>query len=234
MHAASVSSASRDRRSGREPGDSVAGVRRFAAMLVLVGAVVVFDAGPATAHICTYALQIPVGQPHTIQVAVTVEGFTVPDVEMTLPPGLQLNQVDALPGWTVSHSGSTVRFRGGPIAPYTCQYFSMTVTAPTAGQYGINVVQRDESGKVVARSIVDPSQPLDPYQQQVVYAGVTPPKAPGQAGGTSTTTIVGIVLVAVAALFIGGLLFRSWRARRYEAELEARVEAFKRRAHEPH
>jgi hypothetical protein len=203
-------------------------------MLVLLGAVVVFDAGPAAAHICTYALQIPVGQPHTIQAAVTVEGFTVPDVEMTLPAGLQLNHVDAAPGWSVSHSGSTVRFRGGPIAPYTCQYFSMTVTARTAGQYGINVVQRDEAGRVVARSIIDPSQPLDPYQQQVVYAGVAPPKAPGQGGGTSATTLVGIVLVAAAVLLVGGLLFRSWRARRYEAELDARVEAFKRRAHEPH
>lgn len=204
-------------------------------MLLLVGAVVAFDAGPAAAHICTYALQIPVGQPHSIQAAVTVEGSTVPDVEMILPPGLQLNHVDSVPGWSVSHSGSTVRFRGGPIAPYTCQYFSMTVTAPTAGQYGINVVQRDESGKIVARSIIDPNQPLDPYQQQVVYAGVTPPKAPGQGGGgTSATTIVGIVLVAVAALFVGGLLFRSWRARRYEAELDARIEEFKRRTHDPH
>ena len=203
-------------------------------MLLLVGAFVAFDAGPAAAHICTYALQIPVGQPHTIQAAVTVEGYTVPDVEMTVPAGLQLNNVDAAPGWKVTQSGSTVRFRGGPIAPYTCQYFSMSVTAPVAGEYGINVVQRDVTGKVVARSIVDPTQPLNPYQQQVVYAGTKPPKPPGQGGGISAPTIAGVALIAIAAFVVGVLLLRSWRVRQYEAELDARVEAFKRRTHEDH
>ncbi|HEY5077151.1 MAG TPA: hypothetical protein VIJ48_06595 [Acidimicrobiia bacterium] len=244
---------------------------RRLAVLTLVTAVATavtlgLTAAPASAHICPIAVEIPVAQPSTIDVGVTVEGATIPDVEITIPAGLRLDRVDPKQGWTFTRTGtptgtpdgSTVRYRGGPIAPYTCEYFSLGVTAPTREAFGIPVVQRTADGKVWARSTPDASSAQSRVLDQFVYAGEKPPAIGGGSSSLSTTTIAGIALVGLGVVSIGVLGFRAWRNRGLdegddetdgddetadhetagdagdrEAELQARLEQFRKRTRDP-
>jgi hypothetical protein len=229
----------------RRSGDSVRRVRRPVVLAFVSGlvstAVVVLAGNPASAHICPVAAQIPVGTTATVNVGVTVEQATVPDVEITVPSGLRLDRTDPKPGWTVVRRGPVLRYHGGPITPFTCAYFPIGVTASERGSFGIPVVQRDTSGKIVARSTPDPSVPADRLLDQFVYAGVKPPSPPGTSKGPSGVVIAGIVLVG------GGLIAAgvgAWRSRRRrddddedaeapedrDAELRARLERFRTRA----
>jgi hypothetical protein len=239
------------------PGGSVRGVRRLAVLALVTafatGATVGLTAAPASAHICPIAVEIPVAQPSTIDVGVTVEGATVPDVEITIPAGLRLERVDPKEGWRVTRSGSTVRYRGGPIAPYTCEYFSLGVISPTRGAFGIPVVQRTADGKVWARSTPDASSAQSRVLDQFVYAGEKPPSNSAGSSGLSATTIAGIALVvlgivSVVVLGVGARRNRlryegddetdgdeadGDRADDREAELQARLERFKKRTPDP-
>jgi hypothetical protein len=253
---------------GRAPYVGGGSVRRVRRLAVLALASAIATAGalgvtilPAAAHICARAVQIPVGQPSTIAVGVTVEGTAVPDVTITIPASLQLHRVDAKAGFTITRTGGNVRFRGGPIAAYTCEYFSFGVTAPGKGSFGIPVVQRSAGGTVVARSTPDFASPQSRVLDQFVYAGVTPPSN-DSGSGPSVTTIAGIALVALGAVVGAGLGFRAWRSRgeddddyeddedeggsavgddretgaddaKRDAELRARLERFKKRAPNP-
>jgi hypothetical protein len=199
---------------------------------------------PADAHICPVAAQIPVGTTATISVGVTVEQATIPDVEIDIPSGLRLDRVDPKDGWRYVRQGSVLRYHGGPILPFTCSYFSLGVTASARGVFGIPVVQREASGRVVARSTPDPSNPADRVLDQFVYAGVKPPSPPGTSKGPSVVVIAGVALIG-AGVIAGGVF--AWRARRgdedadeedddedttgdRDAELRARLERFRTRA----
>jgi hypothetical protein len=222
-------------------------VRRLAILALVTGVATAaglgLDVASASAHICPIAVQILVGRPATIAVGVTVESAPVPDVEITIPAGLRLDRVDAKAGWTFERTGSTVRYRGGPIATYKCAYFSLGVTAPGRGSFGIAVVQRTAAGKVVARSTPNPANASDRILGQIVYAGVKPPST-GSSTRPSAVTIAGIALVVLGVVMVGVLRFRSRRARGYEggddeddrdeddreAELRERLARFKKQA----
>jgi hypothetical protein len=207
---------------------------RVVALVLLVLAGIGAGAGRADAHICPVVAAIPVGQLSTVTVAVTVEAVAVPDVEMQVPDQLRLDRVDPSPGWTITQQGQNIRYHGPPIAPYTCKYFSIGVTAQAKGAYAITVIQRDAQGKVVARSTLQGAlTSQNPYAVQHVYAGVKPPSESSGGSGPSTTTIAGAVLVGLAVLAGVALAVRSWRARRAEAraaEVDERVEAFRKQA----
>jgi len=219
-------------------------VRRSVALALISGLastlVVVLTGGPASAHICPVAAQIPIGSTATVNVGVTVEQATVPDVEITVPSGLRLDRVDPVAGWSVTRRGSVLRYRGGPILPYTCKYFPIGVTAPVRGAFGIPVVQRDASGSVVSRTTPDPNSAQDRALDQFVYAGMKPPSAAGSSKGPSVAVIAGVALVGAGAIVVGVL---AWRSRRRgdgeededavadrDAELRARLDRFRTRA----
>ena len=67
---------------------------------------------------------------------------------------------------------------------FQCEFFSIGVTAPAAGTFGITVIQRDAPGTVVARSAPDPANPGDRLGQ-FVYAGVKIPSPPSTSSGPS-------------------------------------------------
>jgi len=194
--------------------------------------------GPAAAHICPVPAEIPVGTPATIAVGVTVEDATIPDVTIVVPAGLTLNRVDAKPGWTAKRTGSTVRYRGGPIRAFTCSYFSLGVTAPRRGAFGIPVTIRDASGAVVARTAPDPQSASDRVLDQLVYAGVKPPKAKGSSS-VSLPTIAGAALVTFGVIMFTVLRIRARRAEPEgsddldDAGLQARLERFKKQTPDP-
>jgi hypothetical protein len=226
-------------------------VRRLAVLALVTAAATAVVLGltvaPASAHICPRPVEINVGQLSTIAVGVTVEATVVPDVEISVPVGLQIDRVDAKPGWTATRNGSAVRYRGGPIAVFTCEYFSLGVTSPARGAFGVSVVQRAADGKVVARSTPDPSNATDRVLGQIVYAGVKPPSA--ESPGLSPITLASIALVGIGVVLGGVLGFRAWRNRgldendednedeeseiEREAELSARLERFKKRTRNP-
>lgn len=206
----------------------------------------------ASAHICPVPAQIVIGQTATIDVGVTVENATVPDVEIDIPVGLRLDRVDAKDGWTFTRTGSTVRYHGGPIRAYQCQFFSLGVTASTRGSWGIAVVQRTAAGVVVARSAPDPASSADRALDQFVYAGVKPP-SPAGSSGPSAAILAGIAIIGVGVAMFAVLRIRVWRAARdddyddavdhdldvgsddgaRDAELQARLERFRKRMPDP-
>ena len=132
-------------------------------------------------------------QPSTIDVGVTVEGATVPDVEITIPAGLRLDRVDPKAGWTITaHRARAVRYRGGPIAAFTCEYFSLGVTAPAQGV--VRHPGRPTHRRGRGRRALDPrpgQRDRAGVLDQIVYAGVKPPSIRRALGGPSTTTIAG-------------------------------------------
>jgi hypothetical protein len=227
----------------------VRGVRRPVVLAFASGLVstlfVTLTGTAANAHICPVAAQTPVGTSSTVNVGVTVEEATVPDVVIEVPSGLRLDRVYPQAGWTVVRHGRVLRYRGGPIAPFTCKYFSIGVTATVRGAFGIPVVQRDASGRVVARSTPDPANPADRLLDQFVYAGVKPPSTAGPSKGPSALVVGGVALIG-AGVIAGGVL--AWRSRRSghpdedadededatsderDAELRARLERFRTRA----
>jgi uncharacterized protein YcnI len=237
-------------------------VRRLAILTLTTAlattSVVALTVLPASAHICPVPVQIAVGQAAGIDVGVTVEGATVPDVEIDIPPGLQLNRIDPKADWTFTRTfgptGTKVRYHGGPIQRFTCEYFSLGVTAPAKGTFGIPVTQRTATGNVVSVTTPNPQSAQDRALDQFVYAGVKPPPGPGSSSGLSTTTIAGIALVGLGAVALAIFGFRAWRNRGYDeddlddvgsdsnsgiggssgnddrdAEIRARLEQFKKR-----
>jgi len=225
-------------------------VRRWAVLaLVTAGStatILGLTVAPAAAHVCPLPAQIPVAQPSTIDIGVTVEAKAVPDVSITIPAGLRLDRIDPKPGWEITRTGSSLRYRGGPIAAFTCEYFSLGVTAPARGSFGISVIQRTATGEVVSRSTPDPTVAQDRLLDQIVYAGVKPPAVASGSGGPSTTVILGIALVGFGVVMVGVLWFRRRRDRGLDdaaagedegddrdAELRERLERFKKRTADP-
>ena len=183
------------------------GVRRLAvltlASAVATAAALAWTISPAWAHICPIAAEIPIAQPSTIDVGVTVEGATVPDVEIDLPAGLALDRIDAKAGWTVTRSGSTVRYHGGPIEAFTCEYFSLVVTAPGQGAFGVTVIQRTAGGHG--------RRPLDPRPEQRGESRAGPVRVRGrQAAGAPEQfqptcrrrSIAGIALIVLGVAIV--------------------------------
>ncbi len=217
------------------------------ATVLATGGVLGLGLPPAAAHVCARPDEIPVARAATIDVGVTVEDATVPDVEIRVPSGLRLDRVDPVPGWTFTRSGSTVRFRGGPFLPFTCEFFSLGVTAPVAGAFGITVIQRNAAGAVVARAVPDPNSPTDRVLDQFVYAGVKPPPVPGTSSGPSVVVIGGIVLVGLGVVMGVVAMIRGRRGpgddesdeggegddESLDPELQARLERFKKKKPDP-
>ena len=205
-------------------------MRRSLVVVLLVGASLSV-AGRAEAHICSTGVQIPVGQPASVALVITVEDQPIGDVEINLPAQLQVvGDVVAPDGWTVTTRGQTLRYRGGPFSPLTCPSFTITAQASEKGVFPVEYVQRDASGKIVARSALATNS--QPAVAPVIYAGVKP--SSGSAGsGPPLVIVAGVALIAIAVLLFGALLFRSRRLARADAreeELEDRVAAFKKQA----
>jgi hypothetical protein len=199
---------------------------------VLVALTLGWTPGIADAHVCPVAAIIPVGQPSNVTVAVTVEAVPVPDVQIDIPTGLQIVHVVPFAGWKITQSGQSIRYvgeNGTTIAPFTCHYFAVQLTANVKGAFAIPVTQRDAQGNVVARTAPTGDQKINPYFIQTVYAGEKPPAPPGR--GISGTVVAGGGLIGFGVLMFGFLGVRSWRARRAdqrEAEIDERLEEFKK------
>src|SRR5829696_3700470 len=105
---------------------TVARVRRIVAIVALLVALAPLI--PAEAHLCSGAVQVPVGRPTTVTVGVTVEQHAVVGLDIALPSGFTLDSFPAPSGWTVTRTGRVLRYRGGTITAYTCGFFTLRGT----------------------------------------------------------------------------------------------------------
>ncbi len=161
-------------------GGSVRRVRRLA-VLALASAIATAGAlgrpplRPA-AHICAQAVQIPVGQPSTIAVGVTVEGTTVPDVDHHDPAGPPAESGRRQGGLDPDPHRRERPRSGVARSPPTPASTSRSASPRRSrGRSG----SRSSSGPRPGRS--SPARPpisTSPQSRvldQFVYAGVTPP-----------------------------------------------------------
>src|SRR5436190_22082631 len=173
---------------------TVARMRRLMMLSAIAGiacGLAVFST-PAGAHLCATGAQIPVATSSPVVLVVTVEQVPIPDVELTLPPEIRIDGDPAPPaGWTVTRTGQTLRFRGGPFSPITCPSFTVNATATKKGAFPVDVVQRDANGNTISRSTNDPRQRSTPFFSPVIYAGVKIPSPSSGGGGVSLVTVAG-------------------------------------------
>jgi uncharacterized protein YcnI len=211
-------------------------MRRMAGLLLLVSALWMGVADPAAAHNCASDQVIPLGQMSTLQIGVTIPdhgptGIEVTGVDVTLPAPLRIDRIDPKAGWTIAQKGQTIEYRGPAIKPGDpCPIFFLGVTPTEPGAYQLRIVQFDAAGNVVGDYGADPTAPPNPLVP-TVYAGVDPPSPGGDS--VSTVAIAGAVLVGIALLSIVVMSVRSRRLRRAEerdAEIDERVEEFKKQA----
>lgn len=189
----------------------------------------VLTAGPAAAHTCAVAAEIPVGEPTSVNVGVTVEAVAVPAIDITIPPELRLESVEPSPEWSLAVDGQQIRATGPAVPANSCKFFRVRITATKKGAYGISVVQRDANGNVVAESKPVPGQPVERFLVQAVYAGV---KIPSGGGGSELpiTLIAGIGLLVLAGMILAGVTVRNRRADAREDELQDRLDVFREQA----
>ncbi|MGH9039434.1 MAG: hypothetical protein ACRDZ3_04315 [Acidimicrobiia bacterium] len=178
-------------------------------LLVLVSFTIVVAASgiiPAEAHACATPVEIPVGEVTTIVVGVPAEIQPVVEVDVGIPDGFLLDEANDVGPWKVEHSGSTLRYRGGELAPYACASFQLQGTAERQAQLSFPVTTRAEDGSEVKFTAQEPD---DPHAAQLVYAGFSPPTS-GDDGGSSwlSGSTIG---VAVTVVVIAGAYFLSRR-----------------------
>ena len=195
-------------------------VRRLLASFLVLLAAALAGTTPAGAHSCTTPVEIPVGEVTTIVIGVPAEQNPVVAVDLTVPDGFRLEEAADVGPWRVERSGSTLRYRGGELAPYACASFSLQGAAERHAVLAFAITARSPDGSEVK---FDGEEPNDPHAAQLVYAGLSPPVPDGGGpDGLSGTVVGGALTVAV----IGGAYLLS---RRLQQPKAARVKRSRRR-----
>jgi uncharacterized protein YcnI len=154
-----------------------------------------------------------VGQLFTLAVPTEKEGVATTGVELTVPEGFGIDSFVPTPGWKrqlVQHGSgdnavvSKVTWTGGDVPTEEDATFSFLASADSSKTYTFAVRQTYSDGSVVDWSGPESSDAPSPTVEAVSSLG-------GAGGGTSTLTIValvvgalGFVVAAVALLGRGG------------------------------
>jgi uncharacterized protein YcnI len=148
------------------------------------------------------------GQLFTLSVPTEKDAATTTTVELTPPAGFAIDSFVAVPGWkrTVQQTGSgedatitSVTWSGGTVPTGEDASFAFVADATSAGHYTFGVRQTYSDGTVVNWSGGDSSDTPAPVVDAVSSLG-------GE--GTSTFSIVGVALAALALLVAGAGLLR--------------------------
>jgi uncharacterized protein YcnI len=151
----------------------------------------------ALALAAALACAAPAGAHGTLTPAAAVAGTTerfeliVPNgrqdadivaVSLGLPAGMRLETAEARqPEWTVSSSGNTVTWEGGPVARGSSETFAFTAAVPTRpGEVELTLVERYDDGAGA------------PFPLALSVSG-------GSGGGGSSGTVAAIALAAALA-----------------------------------
>lgn len=134
-------------------------------------------------------------QLYSLAVPTEKENVTTKSIELTLPKGFSIDSFVPAPGWTRSSTATTVTWTGGSTPTEEDSLFQFLAQPATSGTYTFEVKQTYSDGSVVQWS--DPESGEDPAPTISVKSSLG-------GGGTSTLTIVALV-VGAAGVLIGGL-----------------------------
>lgn len=179
---------------------------RILALGVLFGGVTfVAGAAPASAHICTNAVEVKVGKEFSVNIGVAAEDKPISEVDIAVPKGFDLVDNFGFLGWVGERHDSVVTFSGGIIEPYQCGYFTLKGTAPKKGVYQANITAIAEDG---TRRLYKNPNPYSAFPAMMLYAD-TPMPAPEDfansdegGGGDGPWRALGVGLAA-GALVVG-------------------------------
>lgn len=142
-------------------------------------------------------------QVFTLSVPTEKENLTTTEIELVLPKGFAIDSFEPSPGWKRAANGSTVTWTGGHVPTEEDAMFRFNASTAGANTYTFDVRQTYSDGSVVDWNGPESSDSPAPTIQALSSFG---------GGGTSTLTIVAIVLAGLALLVaLGSLLARSGR-----------------------
>jgi uncharacterized protein YcnI len=178
---------------------------RIALALASAGALVVAADASAHAHISPPISVANVTQLYTLAVPTEKEGATTTKIVLTVPQGFSIDSFVPSPGWqrVLQQTGSgdsavieQVTWTGGKVPTGEDSYFAFLAEPAKSGTYTFQVQQTYSDGSIV--NWADPETGEDPAPTIEAKSSL------GGGGGTSTLTIVALVLGAVGIL-VGGV-----------------------------
>jgi uncharacterized protein YcnI len=173
--------------------------RRFGHAIALATAVALVTAASASAHA---RISPPVSvanelQLYSLAVPTEKEGATTTKIVLTVPQGFSIDSFVPSPGWTrvLQQTGSgdsavvqKVTWTGGHVPTEEDSLFEFLAEAPKTGTYTFQVQQTYSNGEIV--NWADPESGANPAPTIEVKSSLG-------GGGTSTLTIVALVLGAI-------------------------------------
>jgi uncharacterized protein YcnI len=175
--------------------------RRIPALALAALATLAWGASDAFAHA---AVSPPVAldkqlQQFTLSVPTEKKGATTTTVELTVPPGFEIDSFEPAPGWRRQVRAQKVTWTGGRVPSEEDAVFHFDASTSGAKTYTFRVRQTYSDGQVVDwtgdASSDTPAPTIDAVSSL------------GGAGGTSTLAIVALALGALALVVaVAGLL----------------------------
>jgi uncharacterized protein YcnI len=176
------------------------------ALGALVALAALATAGAAYAHaIVSPAVALDKKlQQFTLSVPTEKENLTTTEIELTVPAGFAIDSYEPSTGWKRATTGTSVTWTGGHVPTEEDAVFRFNASTSGAKTYTFDVRQTYSDGSVVEWSGPESSDTPAPTIEALSSFG---------GGGTSTLTIVAIVLAGIA-LFValGALASRGGRS----------------------
>jgi periplasmic copper chaperone A len=207
---------------------------KHALAFATVSAAVIFvTGGIASAHVDPDPIAMQAGTSGTVAFNVEhgCDGSPTTSMSFKVPDGVTDAVGVAKDGWTATLTGSTLEFKGGPLAADEEDHFDITFTAPaTAGDISFPVIQTCEQGEIawiepIVEGAEEPENPaptikitaeaptaeeLTPAPEEeeategtVVATSDTVVTATSDDDSSNTGTIV-VIVVIVAVVLVGG------------------------------
>jgi uncharacterized protein YcnI len=139
-------------------------------------------------------------QQFTLSVPTEKEGATTRSVELFVPPGFEIDSFEPSPGWTRSEEPGGYTWTGGRVPADEDAVFRFNAKLDSSKRYTFKVRQSYSDGSVVDWNGPESSDTSAPLVDGVSSLG---------GGGTTTLTIVALIVAAVGVLLgIAGLATR--------------------------
>jgi uncharacterized protein YcnI len=155
------------------------------------GALVLVPAAFGHAAMSPPVAKAKVLQQFTLSVPTEEEGATTTSIELTLPSGFTIDSFEPSPGWRRSAHGQSVTWSGGRVPTDEDSVFRFNASLGSSREYRFSVRQTYSDGKVVEWNGAEGSDTPAPLVDGVSSFG---------GGGTSTLSIVALIVAAVAVL----------------------------------
>jgi uncharacterized protein YcnI len=163
------------------------------ALCALVALAALATAAAASAHaIVSPAIALDTKlQQFTLSVPTEKAKLFTTEIELTLPKGFSIDSYEPSPGWTRTSTDTTVTWTGGHIPTEEDAVFRFNASTSGAKTYVFDVRQTYSDGSVVDWNGPESSDNPAPSIEALSSIG---------GGGTSTLTIVALVLAGLALL----------------------------------